>query len=48
VRELCEKHGLPYRSDPFFVAIADLLRSLYRQGAPLRAELSERRRLRSA
>ena len=48
VRELCSKHGLPYRTDPFFVALRDLLRSLYQQGAPLRAELSERRRLRSA
>jgi fatty acid desaturase len=48
VRELCEKHGLPYRSDPFFVALRDLMRSLYQQGAPLRTELSERRRLRSA
>jgi delta8-fatty-acid desaturase len=48
VRQLCEKHGLPYRSDPFFVAVFGLMRSLYREGAPLRAELSERRRLRSA
>jgi fatty acid desaturase len=48
VRELCEKHGLPYRTDPFLVAVRDLMRSLYQQGAPLRAELTERRRVRSA
>jgi len=48
VRELCEKHGLPYRSDPFPIALRDLLRSLYQQGAPLRAQLMERRKLRNA
>lgn len=48
VRELCERHGLPYRSAPFVIAVRDLMRSLYRQGAPLRAQLSERRRLRRA
>lgn len=48
VRELCEKHGVPYRTDPFLIAIRDLLRSLHAQGAPLRAELAERRRLRNA
>jgi len=46
VRALCEKHGLPYRSDPFLVALRDLLRSLREAGAPCRAELSERRRMR--
>ena len=44
VRALCEKHGLPYRSDPFPTALLDLLRSLYRQGAPLRAQLTQRNR----
>jgi fatty acid desaturase len=47
VRALCEKHGLPYRSTHFPVAVRDMLRSFWRQGAPLRAELSERRRLRN-
>jgi fatty acid desaturase len=42
VRALCEKHALPYRSDPFPVAVWALLRSLYAQGAPLRAELAAR------
>jgi delta8-fatty-acid desaturase len=42
VRALCEKHGLPYRTSPFLTAVADLMRSLYRQGAPLRAELAQR------
>lgn len=43
VRELCEKHGLPYRSDPFLVAVRDLMRSLYQAGAECRAELAARR-----
>jgi len=43
VRALCEKHGLPYRSDFFPIAVWGLLRSLYRQGAPLRADLRERK-----
>lgn len=45
VRALCEKHGLPYRSDPFFTAVRDLLRSLYRAGAQCRTELAQNRRL---
>jgi fatty acid desaturase len=48
VRALCEKHGLPYRSDPFPNAVVALLRSLYQQGAPLRAELARRRRMGNA
>jgi len=47
VRALCERHGLPYRSDPFLIAVRDLFRSLYRQGAPMRAELAEGRAVRS-
>lgn len=31
VKEFCEKHGLPYQSDPFRVCIADMLRSFYRE-----------------
>ena len=31
VIEFCEKHGLPYQSDPFPVCIADMLTSFYRQ-----------------
>jgi fatty acid desaturase len=48
VKALCEKHGLPYRSDPFPIAVRDLMRSLYQQGAPMRAQLVEQRRLRNA
>jgi acyl-lipid Delta6-acetylenase / acyl-lipid (9-3)-desaturase len=48
VRALCEKHGLPYRSDPFLIAARDFLRSLRDQGAPFRAQLAEQRRLRRA
>jgi acyl-lipid Delta6-acetylenase / acyl-lipid (9-3)-desaturase len=48
VRALCEKHGLPYRSTPFIPAVCEMMRSLYRAGAPCRAELSARRRLRKA
>jgi delta8-fatty-acid desaturase len=43
VKALCERHGLPYRSDPFPVAVRDMMRSLYAQGAPFRAELAARR-----
>lgn len=39
VKKLCEDHGLAYRSDPFFVCIYDLFKSLHRQGRNLRAEL---------
>jgi len=31
VKEFCEKHGLPYQSDPFRVCIADMLKSFYRE-----------------
>ncbi len=31
VMELCKKHGLPYRCDPFLVCITDMLSSLYRE-----------------
>jgi fatty acid desaturase len=31
VREFCEKHGLPYQSDPFRVCIADMVKSFYRE-----------------
>jgi len=31
VREFCEKHQLPYQSDPFLVCIADMLKSFYRE-----------------
>lgn len=48
VKALCEKHGLPYRSDPFPKAVWGLMRSLYQQGAPFRAELAARRRARPA
>jgi fatty acid desaturase len=44
VRALCEKHGLPYRSDPFPIAVRDMLRSLYAASAPCRAELAQRKR----
>jgi delta8-fatty-acid desaturase len=45
VRALCEKHGLPYRSDPFLIAVRDLLRSLRDAGASCREELARRRAL---
>jgi len=45
VRALCEKHGLPYRSDPFLFAVRDLLRSLHAAGAQCRAELAQNRRM---
>jgi fatty acid desaturase len=44
VRALCEKHSLPYRSDYFPVAVWDLMKSLYAQGAPLRAQLAARQK----
>ncbi len=31
VEEFCAKHALPYNSDPFFVCIADMLKSLYKE-----------------
>jgi delta8-fatty-acid desaturase len=31
VSEYCEKHQLPYRTDPFLVCIADMLKSFYRE-----------------
>jgi fatty acid desaturase len=40
VQELCRKHGLPYNTAPFPVAIWDFLCSLRRESAPLRAELA--------
>jgi delta8-fatty-acid desaturase len=43
VRVLAEKHQLPYRSDPFHVCVADMIRGLRRANAPLREE----RRLRA-
>jgi fatty acid desaturase len=48
VRELCEKHGLPYRSTPFLPAVWHMLQSLYRAGAPCRAALAARRSMRDA
>jgi fatty acid desaturase len=36
VRMLSEKHALPYRSDPFVVCVADMIRGLRRANAPLR------------
>jgi fatty acid desaturase len=38
VRALSEKHAIPYKSDPFLVCIADMLRGLHRANAPLRQE----------
>jgi len=38
VRALSEKHAIPYRSDPFLVCIADVIRGLRRANAPLRHE----------
>lgn len=40
VRELCEKHGLPYNTDPFWKCVWDFLCSLKKESAPLRAELA--------
>jgi fatty acid desaturase len=40
VKQLCEKHGLPYNTAPFLVAVWALLGSLRRESAPLRAELA--------
>jgi delta8-fatty-acid desaturase len=42
VRRLCAAHGLEYRSDPFLVCVAHLMRSLYRESAHFRAELRAR------
>ena len=39
VKELCEKHGLAYNTDPFPKAVWGFLCSLKRESAPLRAEL---------
>jgi fatty acid desaturase len=44
VKQLCEKHGLPYNTAPFPVAVWALLGSLRRESAPLRAELAAGRR----
>jgi fatty acid desaturase len=38
VRTLCEKHEIPYKSDPFLVCVVDMLRGLRRANAPLREE----------
>jgi len=48
VRAFCEKHDLPYRTDPFLIAARDFMRSLHNQGAPFRAQLAEQRKLRRA
>lgn len=40
VRQLCEKHGLTYNTDPFWKCVWDFLASLKRESAPLRAELA--------
>ncbi len=44
VRELCRKHGLEYKTDPFLVCVAALLSSLKRNGADYRRELLARYR----
>jgi fatty acid desaturase len=44
VRALAERHGLPYRSDPFLVCVADMIRGLRRANAPLRKERQLRTR----
>jgi len=43
VRALSEKHSIPFKSDPFLVCVADMIRGLRQASAPLRRE----RRLRS-
>jgi acyl-lipid Delta6-acetylenase / acyl-lipid (9-3)-desaturase len=44
VKALCERHGLPYRSTPFLIAVRDLVRSLKREGEVCRQLLRQRKR----
>jgi delta8-fatty-acid desaturase len=41
VMAFCEKHGLPYRSDPFLVCITDMVSSLYREARNVEARHPE-------